>query len=150
MIALDTNILVYAEAASDPSNRHMAAQKLILRLGAPGAIVPLQVLAEFLNVCRRKALLSTGKAVARVGGYMDVFDIPETTPDDLLAAAQYAERDKLAYFDALICAVASRAGATILLSEDMADGMEIDGLRIVNPFNLENDAIIAKHLTTLL
>jgi predicted nucleic acid-binding protein len=117
LIALDSNILVYAEAANDPSNRHITAQELILQLGAPGAIVPLQVLAEFLNVCRRKALLSTGKAVARVGGYMDVFDIPETTPDDLLAAAQYAERYQLAYFDALICAVATRAGATVMLSE---------------------------------
>lgn len=142
MIALDTNILVYAEAASDPSDRHIAAQQLILRLGSPGAIVPLQVLAEFLNVCRRKALLSTGKAVARVGGYMSVFDVPETTPEDLLAAAQYAGRYQLAYFDALICAVASRAGAAVLLSEDMADGMEIDGLRIVNPFNSGNDPLL--------
>lgn len=147
MIALDTNILVYAEAASDPSNRHMAAQKLILRLGAPGAIVPLQVLAEFLNVCRRKALLSTGKAIERVGGYMDVFDIPETTPDDLLAAAEYAERYQLAFFDALICTVASRAGATVLFSEDMADGMEIDGLRIVNPFDPEKEMWITALLS---
>ncbi|MBK5265425.1 MAG: PIN domain-containing protein [Alphaproteobacteria bacterium] len=146
MIALDTNVLVYAEAASDPSNRHIAAQELILRLGAPGAIVPLQVLAEFLNVCRRKALLSTGNAVERVGGYMDVFNIPETTPDDLLIAAQYAARYQLAYFDALICAVASRAGATVLLSEDMADGMEIDGLRIVNPFRAGNEGVIANLL----
>jgi predicted nucleic acid-binding protein len=146
LIALDTNILVYAEAASDPSNRHVAAQELILRLGAPGGIVPLQVLAEFLNVCRRKALLSTGKAVARVGGYMDVFDIPETTPDDLLAAAQYAERYKISYFDALICAVASRAGATVLLSEDMADGMEIDGLRIVDPFKTDSTGLIAEFM----
>ena len=144
MIALDTNILVYAEAASDLSNRHITAQDLILRLGAPGAIVPLQVLAEFLNVCRRKALLSTGKAIKRVGGYMDVFDIPETAPDDLLAAAQYAARYQLAYFDALICAVASRAGATVLLSEDMADGMEIDRLRIVNPFDPGNEGLIAE------
>jgi predicted nucleic acid-binding protein len=73
---------------------------------------------------------------------MDVFDVPETTPDDLLAAAQYAERYKIAYFDALICAVASRAGATVLLSEDMADGMKIDGLRIVDPFDPGNQALL--------
>ena len=39
-------------------------------------------------------------------------------------------------------AAARRAGATILLSEDMQDGLEVDGLRVVNPFVAGNDAFI--------
>lgn len=34
----------------------------------------------------------------------------------------------------------------MLLSEDMVDGLEVEGVRIVNPFNPANDAVIAAAL----
>ncbi|MET0370427.1 MAG: PIN domain-containing protein [Sphingobium sp.] len=142
MIALDTNILIYVEATEDRGDRHVAARALVSRLDAAGGIVPMQVLAEFLNVCRRKSILSAQTAAMRASCYMEVFDTPVTTADDLLAGAAIAARYQLAYFDALICAVSRRVGATLLLSEDMADGMEIAGLRIANPFNPSNAAPI--------
>lgn len=142
MIALDTNILVYAEATDDPSERHIAARPLILRLGPTGAIVPLQVLAEFLNVCRRKGLLARDDAIRRASGYIEIFQTPETAASDIINAALLTDRYKLAYFDALICAIARRAGAAAILSEDMADGMDIDGLRIVNPFAPANAELL--------
>lgn len=138
MIALDTNILVYAEATSDTSDRHVAARSLILQLGPTGAVVPLQVLAEFLNVCRRKAMLAPDSAIARMASYAEIFDTPETQQADLTAAATMAARFGLAFFDALICTVSQRAGAQVLLSEDMADGMIVDQLRICNPFMPRN------------
>lgn len=146
MIALDTNILVYAEAAADPSERHVTAQHLMLKLGETGAIIPLQVLAEFLNVCRTKAVLSTEQAVFRATQYAAVFDCPQTRIGDLLAAARIAHARKLAFFDSLIVAIAARAGATLLLSEDMQDGLEIEGLRIINPFSVSNAALIDDYL----
>ena len=82
--------------------------------------------------------------VVQVEQYLALFVCPHTMADDIINAARAAERYKLAYFDALMCAVASRAGATVLLSEDMADGMEIDGLRIVNPFDPGNAGLIAE------
>jgi predicted nucleic acid-binding protein len=46
-----------------------------------------------------------------------------------------AERHGFAFFDALMVAAALRAGSTTLWSEDMQDGMLVDGkLRIANPF----------------
>ena len=51
------------------------------------------------------------------------------------AALRLAERYGFAMFDALMVATASKAGCTTLWSEDMQDGMLIDGkLRIANPF----------------
>lgn len=142
MIALDTNILIYVEAVAGRDARHTAARALVSRLAEVGAIVPMQVLAEFLNVCRRKSVFSTQAAAMRASRYMDVFETPVTMADDLLAGAAIAARYKLAYFDALICAVSRRVGATMLISEDMADEMEIAGLRIANPFNPGNAALI--------
>ena len=36
-------------------------------------------------------------------------------------------------------------GATILLSEDMHDGLEIEGLKIVNPFVIANEILLADY-----
>jgi predicted nucleic acid-binding protein len=46
----------------------------------------------------------------------------------------YAERYQLAIFDANIVAAAVLAGCTTLYSEDMHNGLVIDGLTIRNPF----------------
>jgi predicted nucleic acid-binding protein len=61
----------------------------------------------------------------------------------LIEALDLADRKMLQYFDALIITVAARAGATMLLSEDMQDGLEVDGLLVVNPFVAGNDGVIA-------
>lgn len=50
------------------------------------------------------------------------------------------------FFDAVIIAVARRAGATLLLSEDMHDGLVIEGLTIVNPFVAGNEGVLADWL----
>jgi predicted nucleic acid-binding protein len=77
--------------------------------------------------------------------YSRIFNCPATKREDVVEAACLAEQHNLQYFDALIIAVARHAGATILLSEDMQDGLEIDGLRVVNPFLAENDGVIADY-----
>ena len=110
-----------------------------------GGIIPVQVLVEFMNVCKRKLAIAPLDAVAQVQDYLDVFDCPQTTATDVTEAAMLAEQMKLSYFDALILTVAQRNGATIFLSEDMHDGLEIDGLRIVNPFVAANEALLADY-----
>lgn len=143
MIALDTNILIYAQIPDDSDHRHRVADTIIRRAGLQGGIVPVQVLGEFLNVCKLKLKIAPLDAVCQVQDYMEVFDCPQTAAEDVTEAAMLAEQMKLSYFDALILTVAQRNGATIFLSEDMHDGLEIDGLRIVNPFAVANEAAIA-------
>jgi predicted nucleic acid-binding protein len=46
-----------------------------------------------------------------------------------------------------IITVTVRARATMLLSEDMQYGLEVDGLRVVNPFVTGNDGVIAEFLS---
>ncbi len=143
MIALDTNILVYAVASDDPESRHVQALELVDQLGmADGAVVPIQVIGEFLNVCRRKRPVSFDHAVRRAAQFLNAFDCPQTRPNDLIDAFAVSAQHNVQYFDALIVIVACRTGATTLLSEDMKDGREIEGLRILNPFNPANRADI--------
>ena len=78
------------------------------------------------------------KALVRADEFLTTFTSPHSLTDDLLDAGALSARIQLAYFDALIITIAARAGATLLLSEDMQDGLEVDGLRVVNPFVAAN------------
>ena len=139
--AFDTNVLIYAVGHGD--QRHDEAKKLVKAAFLSDGIVPVQVLAEFTNVCRRKRLLLPGPTAERVAEWRTMFTVPPTQVDDVEAAADLCVRFKVAFFDALIVAVARSAGATILFSEDMQDGMSFDGLRIADPFKPANAATVA-------
>jgi predicted nucleic acid-binding protein len=44
------------------------------------------------------------------------------------------DRGKIAFWDALIVAAAKVGGCSYVLTEDLQDGQEIAGVRVVNPF----------------
>ena len=145
MIAFDTNILVYAEALDDPFQRHIKSRSLLGKATLSDAIIPLQVFAELSNVCNRKNILKPLDLATRIAEYESFFQTPANDMRDILLASTIAEQFKMQYFDALIIAVAARAGATILLSEDMHDGLEIGGLKIINPFAAANETLLADY-----
>ncbi len=149
MIAFDTNILVYAQQQGDDP-RHKQAVRLIYNATLIDSCMAVQVLGEFLNVCVRKLKITPNDAIDQVDEYIDVFENPQTTGDDLINAARLAGSHGLQFFDALIATVSARAGATILLSEDMHDGLEVSGLRIVNPFVAGNNALLADYFDSVL
>lgn len=146
MIAVDTNILAYAQGEADPLGRHLSAASLMKKLVPIDAIIPVQVLGEFMNVCIRKFGLAPTDAMAQVEDYRLIFRCPVTQTEDIVEAAALLGCHNLAYFDALIVTVAARAGATMLLSEDMQDGLEIGGVRIVNPFVTDNEAMLVDYI----
>ena len=43
----------------------------------------------------------------------------------------------------MIWTAAREAGATVFLSEDLQDGLAIEGMRVINPFNQTNSAAVA-------
>lgn len=149
MIALDTNILVYAASPNDVSGRHEAALRWLLRLGQTGAIVPLPVLGELFNARRKKNFVNTLVLIGRVEIWKEAFDCVAGQVEDYLHAAEVSDRYNVQYFDALIIAIAARAGAALLLSEDMQDGLVIDGLTIVNPFVAANESVLARYFDAI-
>jgi predicted nucleic acid-binding protein len=50
------------------------------------------------------------------------------------AAVALADQAKLSFWDALVVVAASRTGAEALYTEDLNDGQQILGVRIINPF----------------
>ncbi len=126
---LDSNVLVYA--FTDDA-RAATAQALLDR----GCTISVQGLNEFANVARRKLGKSWREIRDDLAAIRTV--CPTVVPIDLdthEAALRLAERYGFAMFDALMVATALQAGSSTLWSEDMQDGMLIDGkLRITNPF----------------
>jgi predicted nucleic acid-binding protein len=129
-VFLDTNILVYAAAGHDP--RSTMAQALIAR----GGTISVQVLNEFASVARRKMRRSWPEITRAMRDFRTA--LSEPLPIGLPtheAALAIAERDGVAFYDALIVASALEAGCSTLFTEDMQAGRLIAGrLTIRNPF----------------
>lgn len=142
-VAIDTNVLVYAEINSDPE-KHRRAVALLKR--SISGVIPAQALGELVRAAQRKAPALLASVVGAIEAYKAVFRTPPTTNAAIAVAAELALERKLQFWDALICVVAAQAGATILLTEDMQDGADIRGLRIVNPFDAGNDALMDRLL----
>lgn len=117
-VALDTNILAYAEGFNDIEKRD-AALELVRNLPQGGTIIPVQALGELFNVLTRKAGRSQAEAREALLGWRDTFPVVETAPEGMLAAADLATDHHLGIWDAIILSVSSRAGCRLLLSEDL-------------------------------
>ena len=128
---IDTNVLVYA--FSDDPRQH-AAERLLEQ----GCAVAVQGLNEFVNVARRKLGMpwsEVHEALADIRTLCSaVVPLDIETHSDGIALA---ERYRLSVFDGLMAAAALRGGCNVLWSEDMQDGLSIEGrLTVRNPFKL--------------
>lgn len=132
-IALDTNILVYAEGINDNA-RQDAALAIVRRVSGVEMYVPAQVLGELFHVLVHKARWPAETARSSVLAWRDSFSPIETTQAVLLSAMDIAVDHRFRIWDAVIVAAAAEAGCRLLLSEDMHDGFVWRGMTIVNPF----------------
>ena len=138
-VALDTNVLIYAEFEPQTAKGARAAD-VVLRALRDG-VIPVQALGEFLRFTQRRSPTAFAAVVNQVALYRALAVTPATTDAILTTAADMARAHGLQLWDAVICVAAIEVGAKALLTEDMQDGRVIDGLRIVNPFLASNDAI---------
>jgi predicted nucleic acid-binding protein len=139
-VALDSNILIYAELEPE-SAKGKRAVELILRAAQDG-VIPVQVLGEYLRFIQRRAPAMFEEAVKQVSVYQATFLTPPTTDAVIVRASEMASAHRLQLWDCVVCVAALDAGARVLLTEDMQDGRTIDGLRLLNPFAPANDEAI--------
>jgi len=139
--SLDSNVLIYAEL--EPESERGAQAQRIIAAAAPGGILAAQALLEFLAVVRRRRPVSLPSAVAKVEAWSSVFEIAPTTVSVAKAASRLVREHDLQVWDAVIFCAGRAVGASLLLSEDMQDGLKLDGVRIANPFNLSSGELSA-------
>ncbi|MFO1252176.1 MAG: PIN domain-containing protein [Inhella sp.] len=130
---LDTNLLVYADAADEPAKQRRAIE-LITQLRASGqAVLSTQVLQEYVNVALRKLRLPPALVRERLGFYRR-FELVPASAELIAGALDLHQLHSLSFYDALIVQAASSSGCQRLLSEDLQHGALIAGVRIENPF----------------
>lgn len=141
MITFDTNLLVYAVDSEAPDKQQRAAD-IIRSARDADVVLTAQVLGEFVNVIRRRKAVLLPDAIAQAKRFATVFPVAATTADHVIDAANFAARYKLQFWDSLIWQVARSAGASFFISEDMQDGLTIEGMTVVDPFNAANTAAL--------
>src|SRR5260370_18987058 len=100
-VALDTNVLAYAEAVNDAARQRIAID-LIDALPQESGFVPVQVLGELFHVLVRKAKLSRTAARKAVLAWCDAYALIGTSPSIMLAAIDLGVERKLPIWDAVI------------------------------------------------
>jgi predicted nucleic acid-binding protein len=137
-ITFDSNILFYTVDAN-AGERQQQARELVRR-GALSydCFLSLQTLSEFFASTTRKGKLTAAEAAAHLEDWQTVFPVVAATPASLGLAVRAVEQHKLSFWDTMQWAVAKQAGATLLMSEDLQHGRELEGVRFRNPFGLED------------
>jgi predicted nucleic acid-binding protein len=131
-IALDTNIIVYAEGADD-ATRQARALRVLSGVPRERFSISIQVLGELFNVLVRRGM-PRDQARDKVLFWRQTLAIVDSTPVLMDAAFDLAQRHKLRIWDALILAAAAEARCELLLSEDFQDGFSWRGVMVANPF----------------
>ena len=133
-IAIDTNVIGYAEALDD-AVRLRRARALFRDLLQHELAMPVQVAAELHRLIMRRSRVDASRAGTIVERWKRALPLrPPTTSITLDTALVLAADHHLRIFDAIILAASAEAGCRMLLSEDMQDGFVWRGVTVVNPF----------------
>ncbi len=133
LIALDSNIIIYAEGLTDDPRNAQACQ-LIEAIPALNLIIPLQATGETLRWLIGRAKLPKAVAVKRISKWTVRYESQATTLEVWQHARELISAHSFQVWDAVILAAAAEAGASVLLSEDMQDGFKWRGVTVANPF----------------
>lgn len=142
---VDTNILVYAVDRTD-SIRHPHALEIMLRAVDADFVLTVQAVGEFLNVARRKRPDLYPEARSEAERWLTLYPVVPTYSNVLLEAADLAQRHKLQLWDSIIWQAARQVNTEIFVTEDLHDGLVLDGMRVVNPFHPSNAALVRELL----
>ena len=129
----DTNVLVYADDKDASAKQRRSLELLAEHRRSRTGVVSLQVLQEYFVTITRKFHVDAGVARRKVE-LLAEFDVIAPDVADVLAAIDLHRLHGLSLWDGLIIRAAKQAGCSVLLSENMQGGREIEGVRIVNPF----------------
>jgi predicted nucleic acid-binding protein len=125
----DTNVVVYAFANDDAK---IAVAEGILE---KQPTISVQVISEFLNVCRVKLGMDVSTRHKLARELMAGCNVVALEPRLVEKAMEVEVQGQISYWDALIVAAALLSGCDTLYTEDLQHGRTFDAqLTVVNPF----------------
>jgi predicted nucleic acid-binding protein len=130
---LDTNILIYSVDVS-AGLRHEIAVGIIERAVGLASCLTLQSVSEFFAATTRKGMVPRMRAADMVKTWLAMFPIVCASAGAMVEALDHVLAGRTSYWDGLLIATAAEAGCSSILTEDMADGTILSGVRVINPF----------------
>jgi predicted nucleic acid-binding protein len=143
-VFVDTNVLVYSRDSTEVEKQRQAMEWLASLWRGRNGRLSFQVLQEYYVTVTEKLEPGLDAAAARA----DVRSLLAWGPlpvDARTVETAWAIQDRysLSWWDALIVSAAQVADCRLLLSEDLQDGQEFGGLRVVNPFRTSPSSLTA-------
>ncbi|MEM9292120.1 MAG: PIN domain-containing protein [Acidobacteriota bacterium] len=132
---LDTNVLVYLFDADEPA-KQAAARRILNNSEIWGdPILSTQVLQELYVVTTRKLSRPLAPPQAlEVVRHLLAYPVVQLDGPHVTEAIELSQRHQLSLWDALILTAARAGGCSRVLTEDLHDGLEVEGVRVENPF----------------
>lgn len=126
---LDTNIFIYAFLDDERSSK---AQEIVSK----PYVTSVQAFNEFASVVRRKWPQKWVEIRRSLDGLRRMaVTVVELDVQLNASAIDLVDKYNFAFYDALMVAAALEAESAVFLSEDMQDGLIVEGrMKIVNPF----------------
>jgi predicted nucleic acid-binding protein len=142
-VFVDTNVLVYVRDRTDEAKQRRAAEWMAALWDEGVGRLSSQVLHEYYVTLTRKLDPARTRAEARE----DVGSLRAWAPlaiDHVVMESAWDVEDRfgLSWWDALIVAAAMRAGCSWLLTEDLRDGQEFFGIKVISPFTHRPEEIL--------
>jgi predicted nucleic acid-binding protein len=131
---VDTNVLLYA-ISKDPAEARKTRVALGL-LAERDIALSVQVLQEFYVQATRTGRTNplTSKQASALAESWLRFPVQATSVELMEAGFAACVKFRISYWDATIVEAARLMECAVLLTEDLQDGQDFDGVRVVNPF----------------
>ena len=130
---VDTNVWLYALLPQKSDAKHRRAEQCVFALVRPW--INSQVIREASSNLLKKGNIPENRLREIISDWYQDCEVHPSTADQHVLASEVRVRHTFSYWDSLIVAAALDAGCTLLYSEDMQHGQNIDDrLTIINPF----------------
>lgn len=140
-IALDTNVLAYAEGVGS-ERKKIRSLELLEALNDASIVLPAQTLGELYRVLTGKAGRGAAAARAAVIAWADGYAVADSTWAAFESAFDLSTDHDLSVWDALILSVAAEQRCRLLLSEDLQHGFVVRGVTVINPYSQETHPLL--------
>lgn len=131
---LDTNLLIYMYDLNEVLKRDSIVSFVNTIKNKVDLIISVQTLGEFFNVVTKKLKYEKKHAIKFCQELREMFPVYEISTENVFHAMNISKQTQFSYWDSLILAMAIDTGCSVLYSEDLSSGQEIEGLKVVNPF----------------
>jgi predicted nucleic acid-binding protein len=133
MIAVDTNVLIYACDQADPRRQKVALELSRGREEFAGDLPQEDAVLAVGDEVGKQGFTSA-HAWNRLGEFRDLLPLVLPSDGNLARARELHLTRGASLWDALILAACVEAGVETFYSEDLPGFGDLDGVRIVNPF----------------